>query len=50
MQAVGGAAAKAHLGDDLLAAQQGDVFEQEADHALALALGGSGIVPELGEV
>lgn len=37
-QAVGGPATKADMGDDLLAAEQGDVLDQEPDHALALTL------------
>ena len=50
MQALAGAAAKAHLGDDLLAAQQSDVFEQQAHHALAFALGHLRVSPEAREV
>ena len=35
---------------DLLVAVEGDVFDEQADHAFALALGGGGIVPEPREV
>src|SRR5665648_237469 len=50
MEGAAGAAAEAHLGDDLLAAQQGDVFDEQAHHALALALGDLRVGPEAREV
>ena len=50
MKAVGGATSKADQGDDLVSAQQGDVFQQEPDHALALTLRHGRIAPEAGEV
>jgi hypothetical protein len=38
------------MGDDLLAAQQGDVLDQDPDHALALTLGNGRISPQPWEV
>ena len=44
------AAAEADVGDDLVSAHQGDVVEQQPDHALALPLRRGGVRPEPREV
>lgn len=49
-QTLASAAPKAHLDEDLLAAQEGDVFHQEAQHALALPLGHRRVPPQAGKV
>jgi hypothetical protein len=41
-----GSAAEADLGDHLVLLQQSHVFQEQADHALALALRGGGVTPE----
>ena len=41
---------KRHLDGDVLVAGQGDVVDEEADHAFAFPLWGSGIGPQGGEV
>ena len=45
-QAMGGAAPEADVGDDLVGPQQGDVLDQEPDHALAFALGDGRVTPQ----
>ena len=47
---MGGAAPEADVGSDLVGAQQRDVFDQEPDHALALALGDGRVTPQAGEI
>jgi hypothetical protein len=41
---------EAYVRGDLLIAAEGDVFDEQADHAFALALGRGGIVPHPREV
>lgn len=50
MEALGGAAAKADVDHDFVAAQEGDVFQEEPEHALALPHGDVRITPEAGKV
>src|SRR2546427_12424475 len=45
-----GAATEADLGDHLVGFQQRHVFQEQADHALALTLRRGRIVPQAGEV
>jgi hypothetical protein len=45
-----GATTEADVGDHLVRFQQGHVFEEQTDHALALTLRGSGVTPEAREV
>jgi len=47
---VGGAAFEADVHVDVFATLDGDVFDEQADHAFAFALGGAGVAPERGEV
>ena len=44
------ATTKADMGQDLVAAEQGDVLDEEPGHTLALALGDVRVTPESREV
>ena len=46
VQRLGLAATEAHVDGDVMIAPQGDVLDEETDHAFALPLGGAGIGPQ----
>lgn len=49
-EGVRGSAAKAHVGNDLVRSQEGDVLEKEPDHALALAVRDTRVSPQTWKV
>jgi hypothetical protein len=49
-EAVGLSAAQAHVQVDAIGLVQGDVVDQQADHAFAVALLGMWVGPECGEI